>query len=493
MLRRRTRNTLLLGGMLMAATAGAQSEPVLGGSFVQLNAQLTALGPDGWISELSHMRDIGMDTLIVQYSRYGDVTYYPTGVTTGTGDSDELPPTESMGTLTWAAPAGTTARYLRVSVTPNSREWTMMPEIRVISGEQNIAAGSGYALSPAPSGNYLDPGAASGGKLTDGFANFAWSDMVGWQHAGEAITVDFDLGSETQLDSVEAVFMRSDISGVELPASIQVLPSPDGSVYSAAGDSVGWSDVDSDVDMASWDPLGEILEAAGQVGFQVWLGLSLDPAYWQGQFNADESATANIALMLQLEALYGDSPSLAGYYLPEEIDDRSSVSPEVHTEMISYLVAMAEAAHELGRPVMVAPYFGINPDAGAYAAWWDTTLSEASIDVIALQDGVGTRRTTAQQGVPVYRALKEVADRHGVELWSDLEVFWQTHGWPVDELAWQAVPTSIDNLIEQLALEAPYVSKFVAFDFTHYMSPRLGGPAAKLYEDYAAYLEERTQ
>src|SRR5690554_3937925 len=212
---RRTRNAILFGGMLLVLSAGAQSEPVLSGSFVQLNAQLTALGTDGWVSELSHMHDIGMDTIIVQYSRYGDVTYYPTGLAADAGDSADLPPTESLGTLIWVAPAGTTARYLRVSVTPDSREWTMMPEIRVLSGDQNIAAGSGYALSPAPAGNYLDPEVASGGKLTDGFANFAWSDMVGWQNAGDVITVDFDLGQETQLDSVEAVFMRSDISGVE--------------------------------------------------------------------------------------------------------------------------------------------------------------------------------------------------------------------------------------------------------------------------------------
>src|SRR5690606_20803150 len=136
--------------------------------------------------------------------------------------ADALPPTETLGTLAWAAPATATARYLRITVEPNSREWTMIPEVRVLSGGENVASGLGYALQPAPAGNYLDPDAATGGKLTDGFANFAWADMVGWQLPGERIVIDMDLGAPTPVDAVEVDFMRSDISGVELPASIAI-------------------------------------------------------------------------------------------------------------------------------------------------------------------------------------------------------------------------------------------------------------------------------
>ncbi len=496
---RTVRNVVLAGGITLASTAVAQTDPaqtkpVLTGSFTQLNAQLAGLGVDGWVTELSHMQALGMDTLIVQYSRYGDVSYFPTGEAADerSEPADPLPPTETLGTLAWQAPATTTARHLRITITPNSREWTMVPEVRVISGGENVAAGLGYALEPAPAGNYLDPDAATGGKLTDGYANFAWADMVGWQHPGEQIVIDLDLGDVTALEAVEVDFMRSDISGVELPASLTVSVSGDGSHYLALGQPVTWGEASSGPDLANWDPLGDIMAAAEQVGFDVWLGLSLDPAYWQGSFDAAASAASNTELMLLLEERYGASPALAGYYLPEEIDDRSFVAPEAHAAMTDYLSAMADAAHAIERPVMVAPYFGMNPDAEAYAAWWDTTLASADIDVIALQDGVGTRRTTAAQGVPVFAALKAVTDRHGVALWSDLEVFEQTHGWPVDDLAWQSQPASIDTLTEQLELEAPYVDKFVAFDFTHYMSPRLGGQAAQLYDAYAAYLEEGT-
>ncbi len=470
----------LAGGLTLASTAAAQTKPVLTGTFVQLNAQLAALGPAGWHDEITHMQAIGMDTIIVQYAQYGDRSYFkaPAALDGAPPPASTLPPNESVAKLMWVAPAKMTARHLRVTVRPNSREWTMMPEVQILDGDENIAAGRGYTVDPQPAGNYLDPDAAVGGKLTDGYSNFAWTDMVGWQSPGEAITIDF--------------FMRSDVSSVDLPASIAVSVSADGETYLSLGAPSTWDSGASSANAATGDPIGDLLAAAEELDFDVWLGLSLDPAYWEGKFDASASAASNTALMLHLEELYGASPALVGYYLPEEIDDRSFVSKEAHKAMTDYLTAMADAAHDqVGRPVMVAPYFGIDPNAAAYADWWDTTLGSAKLDVIAMQDGVGTKRTTAEQGAPVYQALKEVADRHGVALWSDLEVFEQTHGWPVDDLGWQATSANIATVKRQLELEAPFVAKFVIFDFTSNMSPRLGGAAAELYRGYQEYLEER--
>ncbi|MCC6311120.1 MAG: DUF4434 domain-containing protein [Trueperaceae bacterium] len=492
--RRQLRDAVLAGAIALASTAFAQTRPVLTGTFVQLNYQLAMLGEDGWRAELEHMRSVGFDTLIVQYARYGEVSYFPTiaAIPGAPPPAAALPPNESIATLAWQADAPAKATHLRILVTPNSKEWTMIPEVRVLDQGRDVVAGRGYVLTPGPSGTYLDPDAATGGKLTDGSANFAWSDMVGWQSPGGEIVVDFDLGEPTAFDRVEVQFMRSDVSAVELPAAVAVAVSGDGSRYLNLGQPAGWNaGTTAGTDMGTWDPIGELLAAAEGAGFRVWLGLALDPAYWEGKFDPTASSASNTALMLELERLYGASPALVGYYLPEEIDDRSFVTPAAHEAMTTYLAAMADAAHtQVGRPVMVAPYFGMRPDGAAYAAWWDTTLAQADLDVIAMQDGVGTRRTTVAEGVPVYRALKAVTDAHGVELWSDLEVFEQTHGWPVDDLAWQATSAKMATVRSQLELEAPFVAKFVAFAFPDHMSPRAGGAAAQLYQDYLAYLKE---
>ncbi len=493
-LRRQVRDAVLTGAIALVGTAFAQTEPVLTGTFVQFDYQLATLGEDGWRAELERMRSVGFDTLIVQYSRYGEVSYFPTvaAIPGAPPAAATLPPNESIATLAWQAETPAKATHVRVVVTPSSKEWTMIPEVRVLDNGRNVVAGRGYALTPGPSGTYLDPNAATGGKLTDGSANFAWSDMVGWQLPAGEIVIDFDLGEPTAFDSVEVQFMRSDVSAVELPAAIAVSVSGDGAHYLSLGRPAGWHDGEAaGADMRTWDPIGELLAAAEGAGFRVWLGLALDPAYWEGKFDPNASSASNTALMLELERLYGASPALVGYYLPEEIDDRSFVTPVAHAAMTTYLAAMADAAHaQVGRPVMVAPYFGMRPDGEAYAAWWDATLAQADLDVIAMQDGVGTRRTTVEEGVPVYRALKAVTDAHGVALWSDLEVFEQTHGWPVDDLAWQATSARIATVRSQLELEAPYVAKFVAFAFPNHMSPRAGGAAAQLYQDYLEYLKE---
>jgi hypothetical protein len=470
----------------VAAVAPAQTESVLTGTFVQLNSQLAAMDADGWLQEFGWMRDIGMDTVIVQYARYGEVSYFPTEDATPAAPA-ALPPNESLATLAWAPEAATATRHLRVVVQPNSREWTMIPELRVFAGGDEVAAGVGYRLVPAPDARYPDPDAAQGGKLTDGRANFAWPDMVGWAHPGDRITIDLDLGEVRAVERVEVVFMRSDVSGVELPSTIRVAGSDDGTAFDELG-VAGWGAVEA----VAWEPLRHMLDAAERLEMQVFLGLGLDPAFWQGRFDPVASAEENIALMMRLEELYGASPALAGWYLPEEIDDRRFVATDAHEAIIAYLEAVTRAAHErTGRPVMVAPYFGMNPNGPAYAAWWDVTLARAPIDIIAMQDGVGTRRTTTEEGVGVFEALAEVAARHGAALWSDLEVFEQVHGWPVDAGPWQARPATIEQVLHQLELEAPHVEKIVVFDFTHYMSPRLGGAAEELYRGYQAYLEAR--
>src|SRR5690554_1702314 len=63
---------VLTGALILGASASAQTAPVLSGTFVQLNGQLAAMDEAAWLQELDHMRAIGMDTLIIQYSRYGD-------------------------------------------------------------------------------------------------------------------------------------------------------------------------------------------------------------------------------------------------------------------------------------------------------------------------------------------------------------------------------------------------------------------------------------
>jgi len=459
----------------LSAIAGTGEVKNITGAFIQLDGQLSQFGEEQWHDELTLMKEIGMDTVIIQYSAYGERFYYPSRYM----KTDEISPDESIAELVWSGSSRT--RYVRIVIEPSSAEWTMIPEITVKKGAEVMSLGKPYSVDPQASPNY-----PSDGKLTDGVADYAWGAMVGWQYPKKPIEIVIDLGEILPIDSVAVKFMRSEISGVQIPEKgFEVAISNDGKGFMAAG-KVTWEE---NKQATVSDTLSELLKAADALDMKVFLGLSLNPSYWSGVFDPKEQANNNQRILTELFGLYGSHKSLAGWYLPEEIDDRNFLTQSRKDGIRTYLKSMATYAKFLTRkPVMISPYFGINPNGEAYAEWWDYVLSEAKVDIIAMQDGVGTRRTTVAESAGVIEALKPVMDKHGVEFWVNVEVFNQIHGWPVDAGSWQAVPADIDRVIDQLKMQSPFTEKVIIFDFPHYMTPRLGGKAEELYEAYKEYI-----
>jgi len=470
---------LLLGGSMIAVQASTPER--ISGSFIQLNGQLASFSEGQWEEELGYMKAIGMDTVIVQYSVYGDHYYYSSkyaAKASGPGLD------ESINELTWKGSAR--ARYVKIVIEPTSVEWTMLTEVTVSRDGAPISPGVEYTISPEPNPKYRD---ADGKKLTDGRANWSWNDMVGWQNPIGPITVVVDLGKKMPFNSVSAKFMRSEISNVQLPeGGFSVFVYNNGDSFMPAG-KVAWKEGG---ETGGEEAIENILSAAEKLGMNVFLGLGLNPEFWSGKFDAQKEAAVNQKTMTELQKLYSNYTSLAGWYLPEELDDRNFNTDEKKEVVIAYLKSMVMYARfYTHRPVMVSPYFGMNPDGAAYAQWWDDVLSEAKLDIVAMQDGVGCHRTSVEESAAVLRALRPVMEEHGVQLWANAEVFDQTHGWPVDDLDWRATSAPIDRVIKQLDLESPYVDKVIIFDFTSYMSPRLGDEAQALYEGYEEYLSRR--
>jgi len=468
---------ILLISVVLSLSAIADTGEVknITGAFIQLDGQLSQFGEEQWHDELTLMKEIGMDTVIIQYSAYGERFYYPSRYM----KTDEISPDESIAELVWSGSART--RFVKIVIEPSSAEWTMIPEVTVKKGTEVMSLGKSYSVDPQASPNY-----PSDGKLTDGGADYAWGAMVGWQYPKKPIEIVIDLGEIIPVDSVAVKFMRSEISGVQIPEKgFEVAISNDGKGFITAG-KVTWEESKQ---ASVSDTLGELLKAADALDMKVFLGLSLNPSYWSGEFDPKEQTNNNQRILTELFSLYASHESLAGWYLPEEIDDRNFLTQSRKDGIRTYLKSMATYAKFLTKkPVMISPYFGISPNGEAYAEWWDYVLTEAKVDIIAMQDGVGTRRTTVAESAGVIEALKPVMEKHGVEFWVNVEVFNQIHGWPVDTGSWQAVPADIDRVIDQLKMQSPFTEKVIIFDFPHYMTPRLVGKAEELYEAYKEYI-----
>lgn len=236
-------------------------------------------------------------------------------------------------------------------------------------------------------------------------------------------------------------------------------------------------------------PVAALLGAAGQRGMAVVLGLSHDPTW------PSDAAVAAAAPPLgdrnaarALGALCTRSPACIGWYIPQEIEDQTWTAPARRDALRGYLTRAAQTLHALtpGRLVTIAPFFSGSLDPAAYAAWLRAVVAGTGINVVILQDGVGTGRATPELAGRYLAHLGPALAPLGVRLWSVVELFRQLHGPPRDDQPFEAIPTEPVTLRQSLAVEARLVDRIVAFSILDYMDPRRTRASRQLYLDYAA-------
>ncbi len=241
------------------------------------------------------------------------------------------------------------------------------------------------------------------------------------------------------------------------------------------------------------DVVRHVLDSARRSEIRVFLGLQLDGSFWRGKLDLKKRVQQNSATLDELCQRYGSSPAFAGWYIPEEIDDLTPGRSYANS-LLQYLSQITVQAHrKTGLPVMISPYFGQKPDGHAYARWWDeVALPSVDVDIVALQDGVGTHRTTVAESREVFAALAPVMKRHGVAFWANNECFNQTHGSPVDDREWSAQPTDIGTFVRQVQAMSPFVEKSITFEFCHYLDPKRSKTSRALYRGYQNYIRHRS-
>ncbi|MBE3584510.1 MAG: DUF4434 domain-containing protein [Limnochordaceae bacterium] len=144
-------------------------------------------------------------------------------------------------------------------------------------------------------------------------------------------------------------------------------------------------------------PLDLIMRTAEKYGFSVFLGPYMNDAWWshflQESFVAQELAqTRRVAA--DLAKLYAHSPAFAGWYLPYEINATPAVLPAARRRAAELLKQAVQQFDELtpGRPVAISPFFDRWLPVGMFESWWKQVLTGSGVDIVFLQDGVGTGR-----------------------------------------------------------------------------------------------------
>jgi hypothetical protein len=236
-------------------------------------------------------------------------------------------------------------------------------------------------------------------------------------------------------------------------------------------------------------PVAALLTAASEMEMGVFIGLHHD-AGWPSEAAAAHPAPplGDPRAARALADLCTRSRACVGWYIPQEIDDATWSSPARTEALRAHLSRTAHALRELapGRPVAIAPFFTRSLDPQAHARWWGTVLESGAVDILMLQDGVGTGHATPATAGSYLAALRPVLAALGIKLWSVAELFRQVHGPPVDLAPFEAVPIDPATLRRSLAVERRVVERVVAFAVLDYMDPGRGGDARRLYEDHVS-------
>ena len=237
------------------------------------------------------------------------------------------------------------------------------------------------------------------------------------------------------------------------------------------------------------DPLDTILQVSSRIGFRIYVGVPFMSSYWM-VFSPDElnDVVSSTELRLQeLKQRYGHYPAFAGWYIPYELCDAFVLHRPDLTKFVARLAAICQGLLP-DKPVMNAPYFRTTLPIPEFKELWNRILQEANIQILAMQDSVGVNGPFAEMRLAelgvYYAALSEVCEENEVKFWTDLELFDQEHGAPLDYEPWSAQAATGERIIEQVEAQSQYVEKIVCFEFFHHLDPERGLKQRESFETY---------
>lgn len=240
-----------------------------------------------------------------------------------------------------------------------------------------------------------------------------------------------------------------------------------------------WSGYD-DIDYA---PLaGALLGLAATYDMKITVGLPYGSSWWSGiDQDQDAALEAVVARARRFAASppagqWRSHPAFAGWYLPEEIDDRHWMESRARARLED---GLGEIASRFG-PLSVSGFTSRAAPPRALALFWRALARRARLARVCFQDGVGAGKTTLDAW-PEY--LKALAGALGKRLDIVVEIFQAAPG----EGAFRAEPAPLERILEQVRLARAATRRApLCFSLPDYAAPAPLAPAGALYEQFLA-------
>ncbi len=236
-----------------------------------------------------------------------------------------------------------------------------------------------------------------------------------------------------------------------------------------------------------FDTLERIFEAIGDDAVDVYLGLEHDPDYWT-EITARERTlrdyflvriARNLKLQQALLSAFSQRKNWRGYYIPEEIDDKSWRSARRSQLMGDYLKRLTWQIKKAdsGREVCVSTFFRGRTAPDVYARNLVEMTRDTGLDHVLVQDGAGEGDPPLKYVPKYYQALQEAWGKGTPDLWCVVEAFRRVDGGK----GFKAVPAAPARLQEQLKSGRLAFTNLVLFTFFDYADPDLGKTAGEAF------------
>lgn len=227
------------------------------------------------------------------------------------------------------------------------------------------------------------------------------------------------------------------------------------------------------------------LDQAQRCGMQLFFGLYDSGLYWQ-KGDYQKEAEINKFFSEEVVRKYGHHPAFKGWYLSHEMSVYDKELIRIYEELTGHL------RHLKNQPILMSPYvqgrkqFEEPISTQEHYRQWDTILGNLSgkVDIVAFQDG----QVDFYELPEMMTINKELADKHKLKAWSNVETF--ERGMPINFL-----PINWQNLRYKMEVaNKSGVEKLITFEFSHFMSPNsIYRSAHNLYNRYREWLQEEKE
>lgn len=229
------------------------------------------------------------------------------------------------------------------------------------------------------------------------------------------------------------------------------------------------------------EDLGQMfLDLAQGSGLKLFWGTFDSGRHWIRQSWWKE-VDLNRAFLDEVMERYGSHPAFGGWYLCHETSRNDSHIIELFNGIGGHCKSLKDA------PVLISPFpqgakqFGPGDIFSLEESLdhWERIFSETrgAFDICAFQDGqIHYRELPA-----FHEGMKALAERHGVELWANVESF--DRDMPI-----KFPPADWRYLRLKMEAASRIASKLITFEFPHFMSPHSVWPAAhNLFDRYSEH------